>query len=103
MNRTRTVSTKITPEEHKLLLSRAEIAGMKPSVYYRNLLVGNDSEALRLLLAEVREMRTILFELLCAALNGRELTDEVITAIVKAAESTKFAKADKVLRTRSAR
>ena len=100
MKHTRTVSTKLTPEQHDDFLSRAVQAGVKPGVFCRDLLIGDQEQLLRHMLAEIREMRTILFEIVHAALSKRELTNELVRAIVANAEATKFAKADQVLERR---
>ena len=58
MNRTRTISTKVTPGEQARLLARAAALGVKPSDYYRQILLGDPAiERLFSLLVETYRLQ----------------------------------------------
>jgi hypothetical protein len=96
--KTRYASTRLTPAEEALLTERAERAGLSPSEYFRQQLLGDEQKTLRLVLAEIREMRTICLEIQAAAMEGRPINVEVVKAIAKHAAETKYDKADEILK-----
>ncbi len=99
MNRIHTISTKVTADEKSWLVAQAAAAGLSPGEYYRNVLLTDHQQpdALKLLAAEFRAMRSILFQLVTASLTGQRLTDAHIQQIVSVADATKYQRAEESL------
>ena len=98
-NRTRTASTKLTPEEESVLLVRARQAGLPPGVFFRQILLKKEEwpESLRMMMAELRFHRSVQLELLTRALNNEPLSASVIIEIINAAEVQKYVRAEESL------
>lgn len=96
MNRIHTISTKVDADEKKWLAAQASAAGLSPSEYFRHVLIAerDKPDELKLFAAEFRAMRSILFQLVTAALTGQQLTDAHIQQIVTVADATKYQRAE---------
>ena len=99
MRRDQTISTKLTVPEIDRIHEQAEKHGLKPSVFFRRKLLGDitDSDVRLLLIAELRAMRAIQFELVAAYLSRTPLTDQLIRSIVAAADAEKYIRAEESL------
>jgi hypothetical protein len=98
MNRTRVASAHLTPIEQASLLAQAKALGVRPGELYRRLLLGDHQpEMLRIILAELREMRMIVMEINTAAIRGEPITRKFLKDVLDAAEAAKFDRADRVL------
>lgn len=99
MKRINTISTRVNDDEKVRIEEQAASAGLSPSEYFRSkLLAEHDApDALKLLAAELRAMRSILFQLVTAALTKQQLTDAQIQHIVAVADATKYQRAEESL------
>lgn len=90
--RVNTISTRMTLEEKNRLLARVTESGLTESAFVRQKLLGEDAgiDGLRLLAAEVRAMRSMLFQLVTAALTKQVLTEDKIRQIVEHSDATKY-------------
>jgi hypothetical protein len=93
---TASLTAKVTPEEEKLFKAQAREAGLTSSEWCRQALIRAASCApeTRLVLSEVMALRTVLLTFHTDLLQGHELTEERIAAVLKQADTKKYAMAD---------
>lgn len=87
-----TVSTKLTADEKDWLQKKSEESGFSVSQLLRRAALAekDESAALQIMTAEIRGIRSILFQLVTAALTRQPLNEAQIKLIVSNADSTKY-------------
>jgi hypothetical protein len=106
--RSRSVGTKVTEAELRVLESRAERAGLTLSEWVRDVLLGSSIEtgtlaAERAILAEVLAMRTILLNFMLKVGEGTAIPEESSKKLIAWADANKMKRALEILATNSAR
>ena len=93
--RTKSVGTKVSEAELRVLESRAERAGVTLSEWVRDVLLGSSVEmgtmaAERAILAEVLGMRTIILNFLMKVSLRQPITEQVSRELIAWADSNKM-------------
>ena len=106
--RSKSVGTKVTEAELRVLESRAERAGLTLSEWVRDVLLGSSVEtgtlaAERAILAEVLAMRTILLNFMLKVGGGVAVPEESSRKLIEWADANKMKRALEVLAKNSAR
>jgi hypothetical protein len=96
--RTKSVGTKVSEAELRVLESRADAAGLTLSAWVRDVLLGSSVEmgtmaAERAILAEMLAMRTILLNFMLKVGEGVTIPEEASRKLIKWADSNKMRKA----------
>lgn len=104
--RTRSIGTKLTPDEEKEILSAAEAQGKVPSEWARDLLlrraVSENRGATDIdIFTELVGIQMLLMNTLEPLLSGEKLTREQVAAHFRQVQTTKAAKAQELLAKRS--
>jgi hypothetical protein len=104
--RTRSIGTKLTPDEEKEILSAAEAQGKVPSEWARDLLLrGAESDnrgAMDMhIFTELVGIQMLLMNTLEPLLSGEKLSPEQVAAHFRQVQTTKAAKAQELLARRS--
>lgn len=94
---TASITTKVTPDEQDRIKQQAKDAGLRPSEWCRQALLGAIACApdTRLLLSEFLAVRRVFLALALDHANGRNITASRLDEIANDAEATKFAMADR--------
>jgi len=106
--RSKSVGTKVTEAELRVLESRAERAGLTLSEWVRDVLLGSSIEtgtlaAERTILAEVLAMRTILLNFMLKVGEGTAIPEESSKKLIAWADANKMKRALEILASNSAR
>jgi len=106
--RSRSVGTKVSDAELRVLESRAERAGLTLSEWVRDVLLGSSVEtgtlaAERAILAEVLGMRTILLNFMLKLSQRQPITEQVSRELIEWADANKMKRALEILAKNSAR
>jgi hypothetical protein len=106
--RSKSVGTKVTEAELRVLESRAERAGLTLSEWVRDVLLGSSVEqgtlaAERAILAEVLAMRTILLNFMLKLSARQPITEQVSRELIAWADENKMRRALEVLAKNSTR
>ena len=106
--RTKSVGTKVSEAELRVLESRAERAGLTLSEWVRDVLLGSSVEmgtlaSERAILAEVLGMRTILLNFMLKLSMRQPITEQVSRELIAWADGSKMKRALEVLAKNSAR
>ena len=106
--RSKSVGTKVTEAELRVLESRAERAGLTLSEWVRDVLLGSSVEmgtlaAERAILAEVLAMRTILLNFMLKLGEGVTIPEATSKKLIEWADANKMKRALEVLAKNSAR
>jgi hypothetical protein len=106
--RSKSVGTKVSEAELRVLESRAERAGLTLSEWVRDVLLGSSVEmgtlaAERAILAEVLAMRTILLNFMLKVGEGTAIPEAASKKLIEWADANKMKRALEVLAKNSAR
>jgi len=106
--RSKSVGTKVSEAELRVLESRAERAGLTLSEWVRDVLLGSSIEtgtlaAERAILAEVLAMRTILLNFMLKVGEGTAIPEESSKKLIAWADANKMRRALEILAGSSAR
>jgi hypothetical protein len=106
--RTKSVGTKVSEAELRVLESRAERAGLTLSEWVRDVLLGSSVEmgtlaAERAILAEVLAMRTILLNFMLKVGEGNPIPEAASKKLIEWADANKMKRALEVLAKNTAR
>jgi len=106
--RSKSVSTKVSEAELRVLESRAERAGVTLSEWVRDVLLGSSVDAgtmaaERAILAEMLAMRAILLNFMLKLSARQPITEQVSRELIAWADSNKMRKALEILAKSSAR
>jgi hypothetical protein len=106
--RSKSVGTKVSEAELRVLESRAERAGLTLSEWVRDVLLGSSVEmgtlaAERAILAEVLAMRTILLNFMLKVGEGNPIPEAASKKLIEWADANKMKRAFEVLAKNSAR
>ena len=106
--RTKSVGTKVTEAELRVLESRAERAGVTLSEWVRDVLLGSSVEtgtlaAERAILAEVLAMRTILLNFMLKVGEGNPIPEASSKKLIEWADANKVKRALEILAKNSTR
>jgi hypothetical protein len=106
--RVKSVGTKVSEAELRVLESRAAAAGLTLSEWVRDVLLGSSVEmgtmaAERAILAEVMAMRTILLNFMLKLGAGQPIPEKVSRELIAWADGNKMRRALEVLAKRSTR
>jgi hypothetical protein len=106
--RSKSVGTKVTEAELRVLESRAERAGLTLSEWVRDVLLGSSVEmgtlaAERAILAEVLAMRTILLNFMLKVGEGTAIPEAASKKLIEWADANKMKRALEILAKNSAR
>ena len=106
--RTKSVGTKVSEAELRVLESRADAAGLTLSAWVRDVLLGSSVEmgtmaAERAILAEMLAMRAIILNFILKLSARQPLTEEVSRELIAWADSNKMRRALEILAQSSAR
>ena len=106
--RTRSVGTKVSDAELRVLESRAAAAGLTLSEWVRDVLLGSSVDAgtlaaERTILAEVLAMRTILLNFMLKLGAGQPIPEKVSRELIAWADGNKMRRALEVLAKNSTR
>ena len=106
--RSRSVGTKVSDAELRVLESRAERAGLTLSEWVRDVLLGSSVEkgtmaAERTILAEVLAMRTILLNFMLKVGEGTPIPETAGKKLIEWADANKMKRALEILAKNSAR
>jgi len=98
--RSKSVGTKVSEAELRVLESRAERAGLTLSEWVRDVLLGSSVEqgtlaAERLILAEVLAMRTILLNFMLKVGEGTAIPEESSKKLIEWADANKMKRRSK--------
>jgi len=104
--RTRSIGTKLTPDEEKQILAAAETEGKVPSEWARDLLlrgaVNDNREAMDMhIFTELVGIQMLLMNTLEPLLSSERLSPEQVAALFRQVQATKAAKAQELLAKRS--
>jgi hypothetical protein len=104
--RTRSIGTKLTPEEEKEILAAAEAQGKVPSEWARDLLlrgaVSENRGAMDMhIFTELVGIQMLLMNTLEPLLSGEKLSPEQVAAHFRQVQTTKATKAQELLARRS--
>jgi hypothetical protein len=106
--RSKSVGTKVTEAELRVLESRAERAGLTLSEWVRDVLLGSSVEmgtlaAERAILAEVLAMRTILLNFMLKVGEGNPIPEAASKKLIEWADANKMKRALEILAKSSVR
>jgi len=106
--RTKSVGTKVSEAELRVLESRADAAGLTLSEWVRDVLLGSSVEmgtmaAERAILAEMLAMRAILLNFMLKLSMRQPITEQVSRELIEWADANKMKRALEVLKKNSAR
>ena len=106
--RSKSVGTKVTEAELRVLESRAERAGLTLSEWVRDVLLGSSIEtgtlaAERAILAEMLAMRAILLNFLLKLSMRQPITEQISRELIAWADENKMKRAMEILAKSSAR
>ena len=106
--RTKSVGTKVSEAELRVLESRADAAGLTLSAWVRDVLLGSSVDAgamaaERAILAEMLAMRAIILNFILKLSARQPLTEEVSRELIAWADSNKMRRALEILAQSSAR
>ena len=106
--RTKSVGTKVSESELRVLESRAERAGLTLSEWVRDVLLGSSVDmgtlaAERAILAEVLAMRTILLNFTLKVGEGNPIPEASSKKLIEWADANKMKRALEILASNSAR
>jgi hypothetical protein len=106
--RSKSVSTKVSESELRVLESRAERAGLTLSEWVRDVLLGSSVDAgamaaERAILAEMLAMRAILLNFMLKLSMRQPITEQVSRELIEWADSNKMKRALEVLAKNSTR
>lgn len=106
--RSKSVGTKVSEAELRVLESRAERAGLTLSEWVRDVLLGSSVEmgtlaAERAILAEVLAMRTILLNFMLKVGEGTPIPEAASKKLIEWADQNKMKRALEILAKNSAR
>ena len=106
--RTKSVGTKVSKAELRVLESHADAAGLTLSAWVRDVLLGSSVEmgtmaAERAILAEMLAMRAIILNFILKLSARQPLTEEVSRELIAWADSNKMRRALEILAQSSAR
>ena len=106
--RTKSVGTKVSEAELRVLESHADAAGLTLSAWVRDVLLGSSVEmgtmaAERAILAEMLAMRAIILNFILELSARQPLTEEVSRELIAWADSNKMRRALEILAQSSAR
>ena len=106
--RTKSVGTKVSEAELRVLESRAAAAGLTLSEWVRDVLLGSSVEmgtlaAERTILAEVLAMRSILLNFMLKLSARQPITEQVSRELIAWADENKMRRAMEILAKSSAR
>jgi len=106
MARSRSIGTKVTPDEERQVLAAAEAAGKAPSEWARDLLLRgtvacNRGEMEMHLFTELVGIQMLLMSALEPLLRGEKMAQEQLTALYRRVQTTKAVRAQELLAKRS--
>jgi hypothetical protein len=104
--RSRSIGTKLTPEEEKQILEAAEAQGKAPSEWARDVLLRgatttNRGEMEIHIFTELVGLQMLLMNTLEPLLRGDKMTQEQLTVLFRRVQTTKAAQAQELLAKRS--
>ena len=104
--RSRSIGTKLTPEEERQILAAAEAGGKAPSEWVRDLLLrgavaSNRDEMEMHIFTELVGIQMLLMNTLEPLLRGEKLDQEQLAIIFRRVQTTKAAQARELLAKRS--
>ena len=104
--RSRSIGTKLTPDEEKQILAAAEAHGKVPSEWARELLlrgavVGNHGEMEMHIFTELVGIQMLLMNTLEPLLRGDKISQEQLALLFRRVQTTKAAQAQDLLARRS--
>ena len=104
--RSRSVGTKLTPDEERQILAAAEAEGKAPSEWARDLLLrgafsANHGEMELHIFTELVGIQMLLMSTLDPLLRGDKLTQEQLTILFRRVQTTKAVQAQELLAKRS--
>jgi hypothetical protein len=104
--RSRSIGTKLTPEEEKQILEAAEAQGKAPSEWARDALLRgatttNRGEMEIHIFTELVGLQMLLMNTLEPLLRGDKMTQEQLTVLFRRVQTTKAAQAQELLAKRS--
>ena len=104
--RSRSIGTKLTPEEEKQILEAAEAQGKAPSEWARDVLLRgaittNHGEMEIHIFTELVGLQMLLMNTLEPLLRGDKITQEQLTILFRRVQTTKAAQAQELLAKRS--
>ena len=104
--RSRSIGTKLTPEEERQILAAAEAGGKAPSEWVRDLLlrgaVATNPDEMELhIFTELVGIQMLLMNTLEPLLRGEKLDQEQLAIIFRRVQTTKAAQAQELLAKRS--
>jgi len=104
--RSRSIGTKLTPDEERQVLAAAQAEGKAPSEWVRELLLrgavaGNRGEMEMHLFTELVGIQMLLMNALDPLLRGEKVTQEQLTALYRRVQTTKAAQAQELLAKRA--
>ena len=100
--RSRSIGTKLTPDEERQILAAAEAEGKAPSEWARDLLLrgalaSNRGEMEMHLFTELVGIQMLLMNALDPLLRGEKMTQEQLAALYRRVQTTKAAQAQELL------
>jgi hypothetical protein len=106
--RSRSIGTKLTPEEEKRILAAAEADGKAPSEWARDLLLGGAASAIRgemdmHIFTELVGLQMLLMATLEPLLRGETKSPDQVASLFRQVQTTKAAKAQELLSKRGQR
>jgi hypothetical protein len=104
--RSRSIGTKLTPDEERQILAAAEAEGKAPSEWARDLLlrgvVSSDREEMEMhIFTELVGIQMLLMNTLEPLLRGEKLTQEQLAILFRQVQTTKATQAQELLAKRS--
>lgn len=104
--RSKSIGTKLTPDEQRHILAAAEAEGKAPSEWARDLLLhgaaaSNRAEMEMHIFTELVGIQMLLMSALEPLLRGEKLTQEQLAALYRRIQTTKAAQAQELLTKRS--
>jgi hypothetical protein len=104
--RSRSIGTKLTPEEERRILAAAEADGKAPSEWARDLLLGGAASAIRgememHVFTELIGMQMLLMNAFDPLLRGETRTPDQVANLFRQVQATKAARAQELLAKRS--
>ena len=104
--RSRSVGTKVTPDEERRILAAAEAEGKAPSEWARDRLlrgaVANDRGEMEMhIFTELVGIEMLLMNALEPVLRGEKMAQEQLTALYRRVQTTKAAQAQELLAKRN--
>ena len=104
--RSRSIGTKLTPEEERRILAAAEADGKAPSEWARDLLLGGAASAIRgememHVFTELVGLQMLLMNAFDPLLRGETRTPDQVANLFRQVQATKAARAQELLAKRS--